>query len=80
MRIILFLLGILSFLCGAVILAGAKSAIHEIEGFLLFVVSAIFISGASVIDSILLLHRETKALRLTVRDAVIKKAQSGPRE
>jgi len=33
-------------------LAGAKSAIHEIEGFLLFLISAVFLVGAAIVDAI----------------------------
>lgn len=44
MRILLFLLAVLTFLAGAGILAAAKSAIHEIEAFILFLISAVFIS------------------------------------
>ena len=52
MRIFLFILCVLSFLAGFMILAGAKSAIHEIEGFLLFLISAVFLVGAAIIDAI----------------------------
>lgn len=69
MRIILLILAIISFLAGAAIFAGSKSAIHEIEGFLLFLVSAVFISGASIIDAILLLRNEITVLRNSDRNA-----------
>jgi hypothetical protein len=58
MRILLFLLAILAFLAGAGILAGAKSAIHEIEAFILFLISAVFISGAGVVEAVNLLRKE----------------------
>lgn len=60
MRILLFLLAILTFLAGCGILAGAKSAIHEIEGFILFLMSAVFISGAGIVEAINLLRKEMK--------------------
>jgi hypothetical protein len=58
MRILLFLLGNLAFLVGAGILAGAKSAIHEIEAFILFLIGAVFISGAGVVEAVNLLRKE----------------------
>ena len=75
MRMILFILAILVFLAGGAIFVGSKSAIHEIEGILLFVISAVFLSGACIIDAILLLHKETKALRLAMRAALDKDAE-----
>ena len=47
MRIFLFILCFLSFLVGLMILAGAQSAIHEIEAFLLFLIAAVFLVGAA---------------------------------
>ena len=58
MQFLLFVLAILAFLAGAAIFAGAKSAIHEIEAFLLFLISAIFISGASVVEAVHRLRKE----------------------
>ncbi len=52
MRILLFLLCALAFLAGAGILANAQSAIHEIEAFILFLISAVFLVGASVVEAI----------------------------
>jgi len=52
MKILLFILAILAFLSGAGILASAKSAIHEIEAFILFLISAVFISGAGVVEAV----------------------------
>jgi hypothetical protein len=49
MRIFLFILCILCFLAGLVIFAGAKSAIHEIEGLQLFLISAVFLIGAAIV-------------------------------
>jgi hypothetical protein len=34
------------------ILAAAKSAIHEIEAFLLFLISAVLLIGAAIVDAI----------------------------
>jgi hypothetical protein len=52
MRIILFLLSVLAFLAGSGVLVGAESAIHEIEAFMLYLISAIFLSGAAVVEAI----------------------------
>lgn len=58
MRILLFILAILAFLAGASILATAKSAIHEIEAFVLFLIAAVFISGAGVVEAVNLLRKD----------------------
>jgi hypothetical protein len=50
MSIFLFILCLLSFLAGLMIFAGAKSAIHEIEAFLLFLIGAVFLVGAAIVD------------------------------
>jgi hypothetical protein len=52
MRIFLFILFILSLLAGAIILADAKSATNEIEAFLLFLIAAVFLVGAAIVDAI----------------------------
>jgi hypothetical protein len=44
---------VLTFLVALVTLAGAKGAIQEIEGFIRFLISAVVISGASVVDAVL---------------------------
>lgn len=52
MRTMLLVLAALAFLAGAGILAGAQSAIHEIEGFMLFLICAVLISGAATVGAI----------------------------
>ncbi len=52
MRVFLFILCILSFLAGVMIFAAAKSAIHEIEAFLLFLIGAVFLVGAAIVEAI----------------------------
>ena len=52
MKSLLFLLSALAFLGGAAILANAASAIHEIEAFILFLIFAVFLSGAGIIEAI----------------------------
>ena len=63
MRVVLFVFSVLAFLAGAAILSAAKSAIHEIEAFILFLVSAVFLSGACIVDAILLLRNEKKVVK-----------------
>ena len=58
MRIILFVLAILAFITGGSILAVAKSAIHEIEAFVLFLIAAVFLSGAAIVEAVDRLHKE----------------------
>ena len=52
MKVILFIFSVLAFLAGFVILLGSKSAIHEIEGFVLYIVSAVLFSGAAIVGAI----------------------------
>lgn len=52
MKIVLFVLAILAFLSGFGILASAKSAIHEIEAFVLYIVSAVFFSGSAIVGAV----------------------------
>jgi hypothetical protein len=52
MGILLIVLAILAFLAGFAVLAVAQSAIHEIEGFVLFLISAVFVSGAAVVEAV----------------------------
>jgi hypothetical protein len=61
MRILLFLIAVLAFLSGMGILASAKSAVHEIEGFILFLLAAICLSGDGIIEAVLRLRAEVVA-------------------
>jgi len=58
MKYLLFISAILGFLAGIAILAGAKSAVHEIEGFILFLLSAVCMSGAGIIEAVNRLRTE----------------------
>jgi len=58
MRIILFVLASLAFIGGAAILTTNKSAAHEIEGLILLVIFAIFLTGAGIVEAINLLKKE----------------------
>jgi hypothetical protein len=52
MRILLFVLGLVAFLCGASVMAVAQSAVHEIEAFILFLIGAVFVSGAAIVEAV----------------------------
>ena len=52
MKTTLLVFSFIAFLAGLIILGSAKSAIHEIEGFVLYVVSAVFFSGAAIVGAI----------------------------
>lgn len=60
MKLILQILTVLSILAGLAILASAKSAIHEIEAFLLLLISAVFLSGLTIVSAIEKTKIETK--------------------
>jgi len=77
MKILLFLLAILTFMAGASILAVAKSAIHEIEAFILFLISAVFISGASVVEAVNLLRKEVATDKKQARNSQVRTLLSG---
>jgi hypothetical protein len=62
MHIVLFLLCVLAFLAGAVILVAAQSAIHEIEAFILFLISAVLLVGFSVVEAINAARKKIEAL------------------
>ncbi len=52
MRIFFLVLSIMAFAYGFMIFIGAKSAIHEIEALILFLIGAVFIVGAGIVDSV----------------------------
>ena len=51
MRVVLFLLSILVFGLGVLILSSAVSALHEIEAGICFLVGATLLAGAGVCDA-----------------------------
>jgi len=53
MRFVLFILAVLALLAGIAILVGSKSSIHEIEGFIVLLISAVLLSGAAIVDEII---------------------------
>ena len=52
MRFVLFILTIPAFGAGCLILAFAKSAVHEIEAGICFLIGATFFAGAGICDAI----------------------------
>ena len=57
MRVFLFLVALLALLAGFGILFNAKSAIHEIEAFILFLIAAVCLSGGATVEAINLMAR-----------------------
>ena len=53
MRFVLFILAVLALLAGIAILEGSNSSIHEIEGFIVLLISAVLLSGATIVDEII---------------------------
>jgi hypothetical protein len=53
MRIFLFVLALVALLAGASVLASAKSAVHEIEAFVLFLIAATFLTGSALVEALM---------------------------
>jgi len=49
---ILFIGFVIALLIGGSILLSAQSAIHEIEAFILFLISAVLLAGACIVDAV----------------------------
>ncbi len=58
MRLILFLLAVVAFVGGGSIMTVAQSAVHEIEAFILFLVAAVFLSGAAIVEALNALRKK----------------------
>lgn len=52
MSIVLMVLACLAFVGGFGTLIAAKSAVHEIEAYVLFLIFAVFLSGAAIVDAV----------------------------
>ncbi|MGY6278391.1 hypothetical protein [Methylomonas sp. MgM2] len=52
MKTLLLVLAVLAFISGLGILGVAKSAIHEIEAYVLYIVSAVLFSGSAIVGAI----------------------------
>ncbi|GIW89844.1 MAG: hypothetical protein KatS3mg109_0276 [Pirellulaceae bacterium] len=66
MRITLYLLSALALFTGVGILINAQSAVHEIEAFVVFLISAVYLVGASVIGAI---NSARKRIESSIREA-----------
>ena len=55
MRFMLFLLAALTHLAGIALFSQAKSALHEVEGFVVLLIAAVLLAGATIADEIV--HR-----------------------
>jgi 4-hydroxybenzoate polyprenyltransferase len=51
-KYLFFMLSVIAGLIGLVVLAGSKSAVHEIEALVLFLIAAVWFVGASVVAAI----------------------------
>ncbi len=58
MRVLLFIVGLAAFLYGASVLAVAQSAVHEIEASILFLIGAVFISSAAIVEAVNGVHKK----------------------
>lgn len=63
MKIFLLILSVLAFVAGFGIVASANGAIHEIEGFVLFIVSAVLLSGSAIIGAIGSLNNQSNIVK-----------------
>ena len=52
MRFVLFLLAILALAIGLLMVAEAKSALHEIEGLISILIASVLLAGAAVVDQL----------------------------
>jgi hypothetical protein len=75
MRILLFILCAIAIFFGIALLGAAQSAVHEIEAFVLFLIAAVLLSGAAIIEAInltgkkLLAAIDSAGKTLSTRDA-----------
>lgn len=52
MKTLLFVLAVLAFLAGVLVLMAAESAIHEVEAFVLFVCSSVLLAGSCIVEAV----------------------------
>lgn len=62
MRVLLFVLSGMAFVAGFGILGLAKSAIHETEAFLLFLISAVLLSGAAIVEAVVVAQKKFESI------------------
>lgn len=59
MHVFLFLCSVVSFLLGVLYVGGAKTALHEIQGHILFLTAAVCMAGAAATEAV---HRVRKTI------------------
>lgn len=52
MKYVFGIVGAVSIIAGFFILLGAKSAVHEIEAFMLFLIAAVLLTGAEIVAAV----------------------------
>jgi|SRR6266850_1599508 len=70
MRVVLFILCVFAFLGGVSVLVGAQSAIHEIEAFMLFLIGAVFLVGASMMETLGVTNRNLERIKDHLRTGI----------
>ena len=70
MRVVFFILGVLAFLGGAGVLLWAQSAIHEIEAFMLFLISAVFLVSVSIMETLGIANRNLARIEDHLRTGI----------
>lgn len=72
MRYVLFLAGMLGFLLGLSILGVAKTALQEIEGFLILAIAAILFGSAVILEAIDKVRNSIDKTRISINDHLSK--------
>lgn len=57
MRLVLFVLAVVVFVAGFVLLAVAKGSVQEMQAFVLYEIAAILFTGAAIVDAIIALPK-----------------------
>jgi len=69
MSILLFLLSCLAFGAGVLVILSGKTVFQEIEGFIFFLISAVFLSGAGVVEAISTARKKFEPLLRLLADS-----------
>jgi hypothetical protein len=78
-RLILLLLSFLAALLGVLLLKYSKGAIHDVEGFLLWLIAAVLLAGAAVADAVVT-ARKRIVRELQAVGAALRHSQSRPHD
>lgn len=79
MRVVLFLLAIVVVLFALVVLSAASGALHEIEAFILFLIAAVLLIGAAIVDALLQIRKDLLRKDLQTSGARVVNTGSTPR-